>query len=52
VLGQIIYSEEKTSVNYPVTTRRIDVSNYEEGAYFLSIDVDKNIVRQKFIISK
>jgi hypothetical protein len=52
VLGQLIYREENSATSYPVTTRRFNVSNYEEGAYFLSVDIDKNVIRQKFIITK
>jgi choice-of-anchor B domain-containing protein len=53
VLGEAIYSENNLSdCGFPVVMKDLDLANYANGTYLLSIKTDKKTFQQKFIIAK
>jgi hypothetical protein len=47
ILGKTIFSQENISVN-----ERINVSNLENGTYFIKISMDNAVITKKFLIFK
>ena len=51
LLGKEISKEEKVFYS-GTTTERLDVSNFQNGVYFINLQVENNITTQKLVITK
>ena len=51
LLGKEISKEEKVLFSGK-TTERLDVSNFQNGVYFINLQVENNITTQKLVITK
>ncbi|MDA9774620.1 T9SS type A sorting domain-containing protein [Saprospiraceae bacterium] len=49
ILGQVVYIEKDESIPPGKNRKRIDVSTYEAGAYFVFLETKNGVVQHKII---